>query len=132
MARSDISQTIAERLNWLFDNVLGPTGKPFSHQDVEDGTAALGYRVTTSTIWSIRHNKTPNPGILTLRSVAHFFGVESSFFLRDELDDDGLTLIRTHAQPEDPVLHEIMECATSVDYEARQAILGVLRLIRRA
>ena len=129
MAKSEMSDVIAERLNWLFDNILNPSGKAYSHQDVEDGTSALGYRVTTSTIWAIRHRKTPNPGVLTLRAIAHFFGVESSLFLRETVDEADLTLIREHAVPEDAALSEIMQRVAALSEGERGVILEMMRLV---
>jgi len=80
--------SIAERLQWLFDNVH-PAGRgPYTPAEVAQGIKeAAGEGGTTlgsSTISALKSGARDNPSSETLKALAGFFGVKPSYFLDDD------------------------------------------------
>jgi transcriptional regulator with XRE-family HTH domain len=129
--RASKDSIISRRVEWLFKSFLKPDGSEYNHHEVEEGTAALGHRVTAGAIWKIRHGHTPNPGFLTLRALAQFFGIKPGFFYEDGLNECDLEQIKSEAVLRDSKVQEIALRASELAPEDRDVILGMIRLIAR-
>lgn len=121
--------TLAERLDWLFQTVRRPDGSNFSYQDVEDGTDALGYRLTTTAVWKIRSGQTTNPGYLALRVLSRFFAVPDGFFYAEELTPDDMERMRIAAILKEQGAGEIAFRAVEIGTAGQEALLTMLRFL---
>jgi transcriptional regulator with XRE-family HTH domain len=127
----EILTSLADRVNWLFENVLASDNKEYSLQEVEEGTDALGFRVLGASIWKLRQGKTLNPGYLALRSLAKFFNVPTDFFYRDsrEITEEWLDRMKIAAQIRNTKVEEIALRASQLNDEGQDALLKMIRLI---
>lgn len=120
--------SVAERLDSIFKMYTKPDGSEWSHQEVESGTEGLGKRVTAGAIWKIRNGHTTNPGYLTLRVIARFFGVEPGIFYGDP-DEFRRRMHEDHATLRDPDIREIARRADRLDEKGRKAVLDLVRYL---
>ena len=123
--------TIGQKVEWLFKNIPKANGEQYTNQEIEEGTERLGHKVSVPTIWKIRHDKTPNPGYLTLRALALFFRVEPAFFYKDKLSLEELTEIKRRSIYMSPQVSEIALCASKLDQKGRDLVLDILKYIQR-
>lgn len=126
-----VVDTIGQKVEWLFKNILKADGSQYTNQEVEEGTEKLGYKVTVPTIWKIRHDKTRNPGYLTLRALALFFRVEPTFFYEDELSLEELTEIKRRSIYMNSQVSEIALRASELDQKGRDFVLDMIKYIQQ-
>lgn len=124
-----MAENIGQKVEWLFQNIKKADGSPYTHQEVEEGTDKQGYKVTVPAIWKIRHNKTRNPGYLTLRALALFFEVPPTFFFEDELSPEKVSQINNQTILNNPDVHEIALRASKLDQKGIDMILNVMRYL---
>ncbi len=122
--------TLAERLDWLFNHVKKPDGKPYTYQEVADGTAELGYRVTSTGIWKIRNGETQNPGYLVLQVLAQFFKVSPSFFYDEQLSPHDLDTLHLVDLLQKQGVGEIALRSSELPPSGREAVLQILRYMQ--
>ena len=121
---------VGKKVEWLFNNILKSDGSQYTHQEVEEGTEKLEYKVTATAIWKIRNHKTRNPGYLTLHALASFFNVPPTFFFsEDELSEEEVTKINNQTILNNPQVHEIALHASKLDQKGLQMILNLMRYI---
>ena len=74
--------TLSEQVNDLFERYRHPTGREYTHVEVEEGIAkAAGKKlITSSYISKIRTNQIIKPSILSIEALCHFFPVETDYF----------------------------------------------------
>jgi len=70
---------IAEKLNYLFENVMSPLGRPYTLEAVQ---AATG--IHASYIGKMRSAKIANPGHDVLAALSNFFGVNPDYWFQTE------------------------------------------------
>jgi transcriptional regulator with XRE-family HTH domain len=66
---------LKDLVNFLFDNVLHPDGRPYTTQEVTDRV-----RISHATINQLRTGRNKNPTLPTLHEICRFFDVPLSFF----------------------------------------------------
>lgn len=119
--RKDGLMLIAERLDWLFRNIRKPDDSEYSLAEVEQGIKEMGGGVSTSTLHKIRHGAIRNPGYLTLKAIAAFFGVPITFFDSDE-SDAAQSLVAV----DDVQLQQIAWRAAELDTESKNFLLEMI------
>jgi transcriptional regulator with XRE-family HTH domain len=73
---------IKDLVNFLFDNVLHPDGRPYTTQEVTDHV-----RISHATINQLRTGRSKNPTLPTLQEIGRFFDVPLSFFDCQTVDE---------------------------------------------
>lgn len=121
-----VPETLAGRLTWLFQHVTKQGGVEYTLQEVADGTAQLGHRVTVSAIWKIRNGVTQKPSYLTLQTLAQFFNVSAGFFYDPELTGTDLDEAELAAVMRDEGVKNIALRSSQLDEAGRKAILNML------
>ncbi|MCB0078401.1 MAG: hypothetical protein KDD73_13385 [Anaerolineales bacterium] len=120
-------KSLAEKVDRLFQTITRADGEEYTFQEVEDGTAAHGHRLTTTAIWKIRRGETKNPGYLALRSLARFFSVPVSYFYEDNLDEAALQRYQMASTLQSPQVVEIALRASRLDDDVQQSILEMIQ-----
>jgi hypothetical protein len=119
-------QTLADKIDWLFTHIHHSDGHEYSYQEVEAGTASLGYPVTGAYVWKLRKGQADKPNWLILRSLARFFRVPTSFFYDDHLTTDQLERAQVEVILHEPEVRAIALRVAQLDTEARQVLLSLL------
>jgi transcriptional regulator with XRE-family HTH domain len=65
---------LKDLVNFLFENILHPDGRPYTTQEVTDHV-----RISHATINQLRTGRSKNPTLPTLQELCRFFGVPLSF-----------------------------------------------------
>ena len=76
-------QTLAQRLDHLFDAVRRPDGQEYTNEQVANAVTAKGVAISQSYIWQLRKQKKDNPTLKHLQALADFFGVPPAYFFDD-------------------------------------------------
>ena len=116
---------IAEQLNLLFDAVRHPSGRPYTLQEVSDGSG-----VSLATISHLRSGRIQNPQLSTLREIAHFFNVPLRFFDAQSREEGYEILAQGKTKPA-PV-SEIAFRASSLSPAAQRDLLTIIKWIQAA
>lgn len=95
------SWTLSDRINYLFDNVRRPDGKPHSNDEVAAAMAERGGSTVSGAYLSLlRRGERDNPTKKHLEAIAEFFEVSPAFFFdkaRAQAIVDEINLLRTLA-----------------------------------
>ena len=86
-----MARTLAEKTEWLFQNVRDPVdGQPYSNARIAAKIEQCmpGFSVTATTIWNIRTGKSENPSWRLIEGLAKAFGVSPLYFSAEE-DETG-------------------------------------------
>jgi transcriptional regulator with XRE-family HTH domain len=88
-----MSKTLAEKVDWLFDNRRSPQGRQFTYGQVQRAT---GNRITASYVWKLRTGAMSNPGLCALEALANFFEAPLDYFGEGgEYLENSLTMMKT-------------------------------------
>lgn len=136
--------TLAERVNWLFENIRRDNGKEYSYKQVEAAMRELGHSATNTYIWKMRNGQAKKPNWLILRGFAKFFNVPITFFYDEKLTEEKLNHILEEAGYDtsmptsalrrirkDPEVEEMAKQVSQLDKEDQRTILDVIRVIMR-
>lgn len=124
--------TLAGRLNTLFERIRKPDKTRYSLREVADAVTAAGEPISHAYIGQLRSGEKDNPNLKHLRALAQFFGVPVEYFTSEDLArevDRELDLAAALRQ----VQARTVALRQSVVPEAEQAIdaltslLGVIR-----
>lgn len=118
---------IANRLDWLFKNILHPDGREYKYTEVQDATEKIGRKVTSSYIGKLRRGEQTNPAWDVVSILAQFFGVPITFFFQEKIDEAELERFKIAATIQDENVQEIALYAGRLSTERKQAILEVLK-----
>jgi transcriptional regulator with XRE-family HTH domain len=78
------AQTLAEKLNHLFEAVHPATRGPYSNEEVAAAIRDQGGPTISATyIWLLRRGQRDNPTLKHLDALAGFFGVPAAYFFDD-------------------------------------------------
>ena len=127
-------ETIAQRLDWLFENHLKPNGERYTYRDIEAITAQQGYKVDVATIGRLRNGQLRQPGLLKVRAISRAFGLEDARLLYDPAYTvEDVQRAATLALLDDPAVREIaFHAATALTEEQRRAVLEMIRVMAPA
>lgn len=117
---------IAERLEWLFRNIRKPDDSEYSLVEVEQGIKDLGGSASASTLHKIRHGAIRNPGYLTLKAIATFFGVPITFF-----DSGASEAAQSLVAVDDVQLQQIAWRAAELDTESKDFLLDMITRLKQ-
>lgn len=115
---------LSEQVKILFDSVRHPDGRPFTLQEVSDGSG-----VSLGTIGQIRSGKLNNPQLNTLRALAQFFGVPLRYF-ETGTREECYALLTDPSILEKPALNEIAFRASGLPPQAQQDILSLIKVFQ--
>ncbi|HEU5111358.1 MAG TPA: XRE family transcriptional regulator [Micromonosporaceae bacterium] len=77
--------TLAHKINYLFETVRRPDGKPYSNEEVAESINGRGETTISGTyLWYLRRGDRDNPTKQHLEVLARFFDVSPAFFFDDE------------------------------------------------
>ena len=77
--------TLAHKINYLFETVRRPDGKPYSNEEVAESINGRGETTISGTyLWYLRRGDRDNPTKKHLEVLARFFDVSPAFFFDDE------------------------------------------------
>lgn len=85
MNRPDVDQTLAGKIDRLFEVVRRPDGERYTHDEVAQACRdATGETFSTTYVWQLRTGKRDNPTKRHLEALAGFFQVPPAYFFDDE------------------------------------------------
>ena len=88
----DSMDSIADRLNALFDSHRRDDGQPFTNVEIEQKTK---HQLEASYIGKLRNGRVDNPTVNTLKVLAKAFGITPDYFLRpDPMAQSGENQVR--------------------------------------
>lgn len=118
---------LKDLINFLFEHVHHPDGRPYITQEVADKV-----RISHATINQLRTGRNKNPSVPTLQEIAGFFNVPLSFF--ECATEEECYAVLAGQRPEDlpgPVA-EIAFRARGLSAEAQQDILKIITWVEAA
>jgi transcriptional regulator with XRE-family HTH domain len=76
--------TLARKINYLFETLRRPDGKPYSNEEVAESINERGETTISGTyLWYLRRGDRDNPTKKHLEVLARFFDVSPAFFFDD-------------------------------------------------
>ncbi len=126
-------QSLAQRLDRLFESRQRLDGKQLSNQDVADAVARRGGPAISKTyLWQLRRGERTNPTLEHLEALAGYFGVPVIYFLDDEAAARVSAQLDLMAALVEQGVQGIALRAAGVSTEGLQAIETMLEHLRRA
>lgn len=116
---------VAERLNWLFENIDHPDGREYKQSEIEDLTEQEGLKVSTSYIGRLRNGKADNPSWEVLSVLATVFGVPLTFFF-EELSTKEMERYKLASSLQDEDVAQIALRSRKLSDSQRKTILDVI------
>jgi transcriptional regulator with XRE-family HTH domain len=114
---------LKDLVNFLFDNVLHPDGRPYTTQEVTDHV-----RISHATINQLRTGRSKNPTLPTLQEIGRFFDVPLNFFDCQTYEECYAILAeRPEASTED--VAEIAFRASRLTAEGKQDLLRAIQWV---
>jgi transcriptional regulator with XRE-family HTH domain len=125
---SDTKQplTLKEQINFLFDTITHPDGRPYTLFEV-----AEHLNISTATINQLRTGRIKNPTLPTLKQLCQFFGVPLNFFDCQTYDACYEVVAQTRL-PEAPEAAEIAFRASRLSPKSQERLLQALSWIEEA
>lgn len=117
---------LKDLVNFLFEHVLEPSGRPYLSQEVADQV-----EISHATINQLRTGRIKKPTLPTLKELCRFFDVPLSFFECATYEDCYALLAQKHA-PQGSQASEIAFRASQLSPKAQQQVLTVLHWVEEA
>jgi transcriptional regulator with XRE-family HTH domain len=73
--REQAAGSFGAQLQHLVDTVYPRGRKPYSDQEISEGTG-----LSKTAVWKLRTNRTRDPGLANIQAIAAFFGVHPAYF----------------------------------------------------
>jgi transcriptional regulator with XRE-family HTH domain len=123
--------TLANKIDRLFETCRRPDGKPYSYEDVEQGTNGA---ITGTYVWKLRTGKAKNPGYKALAALSQFFDVPVTYFFSEEPVSEveyreDMELARSLRRAG---VKQIALRVCDLDEDAKADILSMIRYVRQA
>jgi transcriptional regulator with XRE-family HTH domain len=126
MSREKEPLPLKDLVNFLFDNILHPEGRPYTTQEVTDHV-----RISHATINQMRTGRSKNPTLPTLQEISRFFGVPLSFFECSSIDECYAILAeKPEAKTEN--VAEITFRASQLSPESQHDLLKIIAWVEAA
>ena len=118
---------LKDLINFLFENILHPEGRPYITQEVADEV-----RISHATINHLRTGRNKNPSVPTLQEIARFFDVPLNFFECSSYDECFAML--SGQSPEDlpGAVAEIAFRASNLSPKSQMDILKIILWVEAA
>ena len=114
---------LKDLVNFLFDNVMHPDGRPYTTQEVTDHV-----RISHATINQLRTGRSKNPTLPTLQEICRFFDVPLNFFDSQTYDECYAILAeKPEASTED--VAEIAFRASRLTAEGKRDLLRAIQWV---
>ena len=128
-----MGRTLAEKTEWLFQNVPGPDGQTYSNARLAMRIEQLcsGFTVTPATIWNIRTGKSDNPSWKVIEGLAKAFGVSPQYFSDDEETDRTQEEMGLLAALRDAGVRGLALRAQGLSPESLQAVRDLIERVRQ-
>jgi len=126
MSRDQEPLPLKELINFLFDNILHPDGRPYTTQEVTDHV-----RISHATINQMRTGRSKNHTLPTLQEVCRFFDVPLSFFECSSLDEC-YTVLNEKPESKTESVAEITFRASQLSEDSQKDILRVIAWVEAA
>ena len=126
MSRDQEQLPLKDLINFLFDNILHPDGRPYTTQEVTDHV-----RISHATINQMRTGRSKNPTLPTLQEICSFFDVPLSFFECSSLDECYAVLNEKPAAKTESVA-EITFRASQLSEASQKDLLRVIAWVEAA
>ena len=97
---TNLEDSLAWKLEKLFDETRKTDGSKFTQAEVVEGTNGVLTRVY---LWKLRTGRAVNPGFHIIKALADFFGVDTNYFSQGEESTDE----KEKTQPTGKYLEEI-------------------------
>ena len=124
---SPLGLTFADRLDRCFRVMHPPERGEWEYQEVADGIASLGTKISTSYLWQLRKGHKDNPTLRQIEALAAFFHVPASYFLgtAEEVEsiDAEIALMEAMRRPE---VRELALRASTLTPSGIRAVAGLL------
>ena len=117
---------IAERLDWLFQNILHPDGREYKYIEIQNKTEKLGRKVTASYIGKLRRGEQENPAWDVVSVLAQVFNVPITFFYQQQMTEEELERIKIATVLQEEKVGEIALKARDLSPAQRKTILDVI------
>jgi len=117
---------LKDLVNFLFENIRHPAGRPYTTQEVADHV-----QISHATINQLRTGRIKNPTLPTLQDLCQFFEVPLSFFECRTYEDCYALLAQKHA-PEGSQASEIAFRVSKLSAQSQQQILNILQWVEIA
>jgi transcriptional regulator with XRE-family HTH domain len=75
--RAEQAKFVGEKVDYLFRNVVKPSGDEFTYEEVHQGTG-----ISASYLHRLRKGQVANPGREKLESLSRFFGVDVEYWFQ--------------------------------------------------
>ena len=116
--------SLADKIDQLFQTRTRADGRQYSYQDVEQGT---DHAVTAAYVWKLRTGAATNPGYRVLEALAHFFHVPMDYFAAETpISDTQLQHLKLAAELDKAGVAQIALRASQLDERGRRAVLDML------
>ncbi|MFD8720399.1 helix-turn-helix domain-containing protein [Streptomyces sp. NPDC059629] len=133
IAGGEVSRTLAQKLDHLFETATPKGQRAPSHEDVATAiNIAAGERAISGTyIWQLRTGRKTNPTMKHLEALARYFGVSPAYFLDNEQAqriDEQLALLQALKESD---VRNIALRAHGLSDSSRQTLAGVVSHLRK-
>ncbi|MGW1806928.1 helix-turn-helix domain-containing protein [Streptomyces sp. NPDC002078] len=123
-------QTLAGKLNHLFQTVV-PAGRgPYSVEEVAKTITDTGVPISGSYIWLLRKGQRDNPTLRHLTALARFFGVPPAYFFDDSVTSDVNAELALLTALRDTGVKEVALRAAGVSPRSLASIREVIERVR--
>jgi transcriptional regulator with XRE-family HTH domain len=126
MARSQEPLPLKDLVNFLFDTIRHPDGRPYTTQEVADKLS-----ISPATINQMRTGRSRNPTLPTLREVCRFFDISMDFFQCRSYDECYALLTEDRTQ-DSPQAAEIAFRASVLSPKSQEDILRIITWVEAA
>ena len=118
---------LKDLINFLFEHVQHPDGRPYITQEVADKV-----RISHATINQLRTGRNKNPSVPTLQEIAGFFNVPLSFF--ECSTEEECYAVLAGQRPEDlpGMIAEIAFRASGLTAKSQRDILKIITWVEAA
>lgn len=118
---------LKELINFLFERVQHPDGRPYLTQEVADQV-----RISHATINQLRTGRNKNPSVPTLQEIARFFGVPLNFFDCTSYEECYAVLVGQRPEDLPGPIAEIAFRASELSTKAQQDLLKIISWVEAA
>lgn len=117
---------LTDQLQILFETVRHTEDRPFTLQEVSNGTG-----ISLGTISQMRTGKITNPQLNTLRAMCDFFGIPLRYF-ETRTREECYALLSASPPTDAPTMHEIAFRALHLSEDAQRDILTMIKWVQAA
>ena len=127
--QSDLG-SLAERLNYLFENIH-PTGRgPYSNEEVASAIRQQGGDISRAYLSYLRNGERSNPTLQHLQALGRFFGVAVAYFFDDDVAAEVDAQLHIAVALRDAGVRAIALRATGLSPKALQAVAVIIEEVR--